>query len=89
MCILLAHLPSGRVKNRCRGRGRPSGNFLVGLEPWGLHGVFLSLYHSNDPLLGSRVVSHTLLCWGVSNGVGVQTDYYNTTVVHWILYLMY
>ena len=56
------YLASRGVKNRCRGRWRPLGNFLVGFKSWEFHGVLLGLIHT---LLGPRVVSHTLLCWGV------------------------
>ena len=47
-----------------RGR-RPPGNFGVGFESRGFHGILLSLHHSNDPLLGPRVECHALLGWCV------------------------
>ena len=48
------------MENRCWGGRRPTGDFLIGLELGGLHGILLGLHDLDDPLLGARVEGHGL-----------------------------
>ena len=56
-----ADLAGRRVEDGSWRGGRAPRYLLVHLEPRWLHRVFLGLYHPDYPLLGTRVVRHSLL----------------------------
>ena len=61
MLLLHGHLSARRMHDRCRRRRWSPRNFLINLEPWRLHWIFLHFHHPNKSLFSARVESHSLL----------------------------